>query len=72
MESPKAKPKSEQELLMKHKSFVTTTRGLGRSLPPMRLCERAKRLGIWNLSDIDLSSDKVAELLRAQKSIKIK
>lgn len=41
-----------------HQSFVTTTRGLNRDLPPMRLYEKAKRLGIWNPSDIDLSKDK--------------
>lgn len=41
-----------------HTSFATTTRGLDRSLPPMRLYEKAKRLGIWNPSDIDLSKDK--------------
>jgi ribonucleoside-diphosphate reductase beta chain len=43
---------------MSHNSFATTTRGLDRSLPPMRLYEKAKRLGIWNPSDIDLSKDK--------------
>jgi len=41
-----------------HQSFATTTRGLDRDLPPMRLYEKAKRLGIWNPSDIDLSKDK--------------
>lgn len=41
-----------------HTSFATTTRGLDRSLPPMRLYEKAKRLGVWNPSDIDLSQDK--------------
>lgn len=41
-----------------HTSFATTTRGLDRSLPPMRLYEKAKRLGIWNPSDIDLSKDR--------------
>jgi ribonucleoside-diphosphate reductase beta chain len=41
-----------------HASFVTTTRGLNRDLPPMRLYERAKKLGIWNPSDIDFSKDK--------------
>jgi len=41
-----------------HQSFATTTRGLDRNLPPMRLYEKAKRLGIWNPSDIDLSKDK--------------
>ena len=40
-----------------HSSFATTTRGLDRSLPPMRLYEKAKRLGIWNPTDIDLLQD---------------
>jgi ribonucleoside-diphosphate reductase beta chain len=40
-----------------HDSFVTTTRGLERSSPPMRLYEKAKRFGIWNPSDIELSQD---------------
>lgn len=44
---------------MSHTSFATTTRGLNRDLPPMRLYERAKKLGIWNPSDIDFSQDKV-------------
>src|SRR5512141_2169792 len=43
---------------MSHDSFATTTRGLNRDLPAMRLYEKAKRLGIWNPSDIDLSRDK--------------
>lgn len=43
---------------MSHTSFATTTRGLDRSLPPMRLYEKAKRLGIWNPSEIDLAKDK--------------
>jgi len=43
---------------MSHISFATTTRGLDRNLPPMRLYEKAKRLGIWNPSDIDLWKDK--------------
>jgi ribonucleoside-diphosphate reductase beta chain len=42
---------------MIHDHFVTTTRGLQRSTPPMRLFEKAKRLGIWNPSDIDLTKD---------------
>jgi ribonucleoside-diphosphate reductase beta chain len=41
-----------------HVSFATTTRGLDRDLPPMRLYEKAKRLGTWNPSDIDLTKDK--------------
>lgn len=40
-----------------HQSFATTTRGLNRDLPPMRLYERAKRLGIWNPADVDLATD---------------
>ena len=43
---------------MQHSSFVTTTRGLNRDLPPMRLYEKAKKLGIWNPADIDFSKDK--------------
>jgi ribonucleoside-diphosphate reductase beta chain len=41
-----------------HQSFATTTRGLNRNLPPMRLYEKAKRLGVWNPSEIDFSKDK--------------
>ena len=43
---------------MPHQSFTTTTRGLDRNAPPMRLYEKAKWLGIWNPTDIDLSKDK--------------
>lgn len=41
-----------------HQTFATTTRGLQREIPPMRLYEKAKRLGIWNPSDLDLSQDR--------------
>ena len=44
---------------MPHTSFATTTRGFNRDLPPMRLYEKAKKLGIWNPSDIDFSKDKL-------------
>ena len=44
---------------MPHDSFLTTTRGLRRDLPPMRLFEKAKRFGVWNPADIDLSQDKL-------------
>jgi ribonucleoside-diphosphate reductase beta chain len=44
---------------MSHNQFITTTRGLGRSTPPMRLFEKAKRLGTWNPSDIDLTKDRL-------------
>ena len=40
-------------------SMITTQRGLQRDIPPMRLYEKAKKFGIWNPSDIDLSQDKV-------------
>ena len=40
-----------------HQAFVTTSKGLQRNSPPMRLFEKAKRLGIWNPSDIDFSQD---------------
>jgi ribonucleoside-diphosphate reductase beta chain len=38
--------------------FATTTRGLDRNLPPMRLYEKAKRLGIWNPSEVDFEKDR--------------
>ena len=37
----------------------TSARGLRYDLPPMRLWEKAKRLGVWNPSDIDFSQDKI-------------
>lgn len=43
---------------MTHTHFATTTRGLRRDILPMRLFEKAKRLGIWNPSDLDLSRDR--------------
>ena len=43
---------------MTHTHFATTTHGLRRDAPAMRLYEKAKRLGIWNPSDIDLSRDR--------------
>lgn len=39
-------------------TFATTTRGLDRNSPPMKLFEKAKKYGIWNPSDIDFSQDK--------------
>lgn len=44
---------------MTHQQFITTTRGLQRQAPAMRLFEKAKRFGIWNPSDIDFAQDKV-------------
>ncbi|MGH2510684.1 MAG: R2-like ligand-binding oxidase [Ktedonobacteraceae bacterium] len=35
-----------------------SVRGLRHDLPPMRLWQKAKRLGIWNPSDIDFTQDK--------------
>jgi ribonucleoside-diphosphate reductase beta chain len=40
-----------------HDTFVTTTRGLRRDTPVMRLFEKAKRYGIWNPSDVDFGQD---------------
>lgn len=42
---------------MIHELFRTTTSGLRRELPPMRLFEKAKRFGIWNPSQLDFSRD---------------
>jgi ribonucleoside-diphosphate reductase beta chain len=41
-----------------HTAFATTTAGLRRQSPPMPLFEKAKRLGIWNPSDIDFRQDR--------------
>ncbi|NDJ84283.1 MAG: R2-like ligand-binding oxidase, partial [Chloroflexi bacterium] len=38
-------------------SYLTTTVGLRRDIPPMRLFEKAKKFGVWNPSDIDFSQD---------------
>lgn len=43
---------------MQHAELSTVTRGLDRQSPPMILFEKAKRLGIWNPSDIDFSQDR--------------
>lgn len=40
-----------------HESFATVTRGLARETPVMRLFEKAKRLGVWNPSDIRFDQD---------------
>ncbi|MGQ9490305.1 MAG: hypothetical protein ACUVR4_06970 [Anaerolineae bacterium] len=42
-----------------HQSFVTTTRGLQRDVPVMRLFEKAKRFGVWNPSDIRFDQDRL-------------
>lgn len=43
---------------MTHAAFTTTTAGLRRDLPPMKLFEKAKRYGTWNPSEIDFSQDR--------------
>ncbi|MGL4650731.1 MAG: R2-like ligand-binding oxidase [Caldilineaceae bacterium] len=40
-----------------HTTFATTGRGLDRTSAPMRLFEKAKRYGIWNPSELDLTQD---------------
>lgn len=42
---------------MKHEAFATTVRGLRRDSPPMVLFEKAKRLGVWNPSELDFTQD---------------
>ncbi|MBP8127961.1 MAG: R2-like ligand-binding oxidase [Candidatus Hydrogenedentes bacterium] len=56
---------------MPHSRFTTTTRGLRRDTPPMLLFERAKKLGVWNPSEIDFSKDKAdwARLNHQEKDI---
>jgi ribonucleoside-diphosphate reductase beta chain len=43
---------------MVHIQFATTTRGLRRDTPPMKLYEKAKKYGIWNPSDFDFIQDR--------------
>jgi ribonucleoside-diphosphate reductase beta chain len=43
---------------MQHISFASTTRGLRRNSPPMRLFEKAKQFGVWNPSALDLTQDR--------------
>ena len=38
---------------------TTSIQGLRYDLPPMRLWQKAKKLGIWNPSDIDFTQDKL-------------
>ncbi|MGB0389076.1 MAG: R2-like ligand-binding oxidase [Ardenticatenaceae bacterium] len=39
--------------------FASTTRGLDRSSPSYRLFQKAKKLGVWNPNDLDLTQDKI-------------
>ena len=48
---------------MTREHMITTEMGLQRHAPPMRLYEKAKRLGVWNPSDIDFAQDR-ADWLR--------
>ncbi len=48
----------ERQHFHPHTDFATTSHGLRRESPPMRLFEKAKRLGIWNPSDIDFRQDR--------------
>ena len=50
--------------MQQHLTFTTTAAGgLRRDTPPMRLFEKAKRLGVWNPSEIDFTQDR-ADWLR--------
>ena len=40
------------------RTYTTTSRGLRRDTPPMRLFEKAKQHGVWNPADIDFSRDR--------------
>lgn len=40
-----------------HQTFTSTARGLNRQHPALRLFEKAKKFGIWNPSEIDLTRD---------------
>jgi ribonucleoside-diphosphate reductase beta chain len=40
-----------------HSITTTSPQGLRYDSPPMRLWEKAKRLGIWNPAEIDFTQD---------------
>ncbi|GMA51434.1 hypothetical protein GCM10025857_27910 [Alicyclobacillus contaminans] len=42
---------------MEHATFATVTRSLREDILPYRLYQKAKRFGIWDPKDIDLSRD---------------
>ena len=45
---------------MKNREFATISpRGLRQDLPPMHLWQKAKKLGIWNPTDIYFTQDKI-------------
>src|SRR5438270_14068044 len=44
----------------RRKTYATVTRGLNWDSIPMRLFQKAKRLGTWDPLDIDLSADRTA------------
>lgn len=56
---------------MQRTAYQTMTRGLDRQSPAMKLFEKAKRLGVWNPSDIDLTQDVIdwQRLLSAEKRL---
>lgn len=43
---------------MHRDTMITTTAGLNRQSPPMRLFEKAKRLGVWNPSELNFGRDR--------------
>lgn len=50
--------KEKQEKESKHTSFTTIQKGLDFESFPMKLFQKAKQYGIWNPSDIDLTTDR--------------
>ncbi|MDW8051741.1 MAG: R2-like ligand-binding oxidase [Armatimonadota bacterium] len=44
---------------MVHTYFITTTRGLNRDHPVMKMFQKAKKLGTWDPAAIDLSQDRI-------------
>lgn len=50
--------KEPASIRKEHTGFVTTKKGLNFESFPMQLFQKAKKLGIWNPSDIDFSTDR--------------
>lgn len=56
--TPSSPPVQSVTTATPHHTFVTTSRqGLDNDSVPMRLWQKAKRLGVWNPADIDFSQD---------------
>ncbi|WP_176719459.1 R2-like ligand-binding oxidase [Rhodohalobacter halophilus] len=65
-------PKIQEKVVRKNrKSFKTTRKGIDHDSFPMKLFQKAKQFGIWNPSNIDLTTDREqwTQLTKEEKEI---